>query len=117
MAWSRVAKIHRRLEKQIMESINFLFRLNQRQSDTAKGYMYIFTSSHLANRLGRGVLFVPKRLELSLNIFLVLINISYFSFSSCKKISLFLVPSFFNIIFLVFFILNFSPKNYFKTYV
>ena len=58
-----------------------------------------------------------SRLNNGLNIFLVLVNISYFGFGPCKKISLFLVPPFFNIMFLVLFVLNFSLKNYFKTYV
>ena len=41
-----------------------------------------------------------------------------FYFNSCKKkIFLFLVPPFFNIMLLVLIVLIFNPKKYFKTYV
>ena len=67
-------------------------------------------SCHLANRR-IGVL-------LGLNIFLISINISYFDFIPYKKkISLFLIPSFLNIMFLVIVVINFSLKMYYNTYI
>ena len=45
------------------------------------------------------------------------VNIGHFDFSPYKIFFSFLVPPFFNIIFLAFIVLNFNLRNYFKTYV